>query len=419
MNRRRPFIGATSLVTLVALIALACTSTSESGPIMPGADAQKQVLEALITAEPGAVIELGEGTFAFDTTLSLDVAGVTFKGQGLDKTVLDFANQAPGSGGEGLMVTADNFVMEDIAVKNSRGDAIKVEGTSGVTFRRVMVDWEGPPKTENGAYGLYPVQCKNILIEYSKVRGASDAGIYVGQSENIIVRHSEAWENVAGIEIENSTNADVHDNVAYGNTGGILVFSLPELPVKNGKGARVFNNKVYDNNLANFGKEGAIVSTIPAGSGVILMASDQTHIFENEFRDNKTSNIAIVSFQSTAREYNDPEYDPFSEGVWIHDNTITNGGYEPEGAMVEAAKPFIGDTMADIVWDGIVDSAALVDGELPPEKRLYIGDNGEATFVNLDFGTLLTGEKPQPQRDLMAHAGELPNPPAPVALPGT
>ena len=177
-NRAGRWLLALSIVATALVVA--CAPSADSGPIMPGAQAQKQVLEALITAEPGAVIELGEGTFTFDSTLSLDVAGVTLKGQGREATILDFANQAPGSGGEGLMVTADNFVMQDIAVKNSRGDAVKVEGTTGVTFRNVLVDWDGPPKTENGAYGLYPVQCKNILIEHSKVRGASDAGIYVG-----------------------------------------------------------------------------------------------------------------------------------------------------------------------------------------------------------------------------------------------
>ena len=68
------------------------------------------------------------------------------------------------------------------------------------------------------------MQCDNVLIENCTAIGASDAGIYVGQSNRIIVRNSIAHQNVAGIEIENSLNADVFDNVATGNTGGILVF---------------------------------------------------------------------------------------------------------------------------------------------------------------------------------------------------
>ena len=50
------------------------------------------------------------------------------------------------------------------------------------------------------------------MIEHCIAIGASDAGIYVGQSNNIIVRNCEAFQNVAGIEIENSIKADVHSN---------------------------------------------------------------------------------------------------------------------------------------------------------------------------------------------------------------
>ena len=169
---------------------LACGSgsgTTSLHRVELGPGAQKQALAAMIEAQPGDIIEFGPGRFELDTTLSLDVAGVTVRGAGMEETILDFAGQVPGSGGEGLMVTADDFVIEDLAVYNTRADAIKVEGTTNAEFRRVFVNWEGTPRTENGAYGFYPVQVTNVLIEDSKVRGCSDAGIYVGQSRNIIV----------------------------------------------------------------------------------------------------------------------------------------------------------------------------------------------------------------------------------------
>ena len=71
------------------------------------------------------------------------------------------------------------------------------------------------------------------------MKGASDAGIYVGQSRNIVVRRNQVEFNVAGIEIENSTDADVYDNMATNNTGGILVFNLPGPPVQDGRRTRV------------------------------------------------------------------------------------------------------------------------------------------------------------------------------------
>ncbi|HVS15189.1 MAG TPA: parallel beta-helix domain-containing protein [Thermoanaerobaculia bacterium] len=405
------FLGA-----IAASLGLVACAGGGGGPIEPGPDANRRIQAALIEVEPGAVVELAAGRFDLDTSLSLDVAGVTVRGQGMGETILDFADQAPGSGGEGITVTADDFVVEDLTVANTRGDGIKVEGTRGATFRRVMVDWEGPPKTTNGAYGLYPVQVTDVLIEDSKVRGSSDAGIYVGQSRNIIVRRNEVWENVAGIEIENSTGADVHANEAHHNAGGILVFSLPELPVKDGRDSRVWDNEIYQNNHPNFGKPGAIVSALPPGSGLILMANDNTEVWDNTFRDNQTAHVSVISFLATQREYDDPGYDPYPEGIWIHDNRFEGGGEDPQGDFAAAVMPHLGGRMPDIVWDGMVDPAKLVDGEVRPENRLYLGDNGDAEFAAVDFAALAAGRAPNIVRDASAFAGVLPSPPPPVTL---
>ena len=400
--------------TAAALALVACAP--QDATLRPGDNDPKTLQEALLTAEPGAVIELAAGRFELDATLSLDVEGVTLRGQGMDETVLDFASQAPGTGGEGILVTADDFTVEGLAVENTRGDGIKVEGTTGAAFRSVRVEWTNGPATENGAYGLYPVQVTNVLIEDSRVRGASDAGIYVGQSANVVVRRNEVWENVAGIEIENTTGADVYENRAHGNTGGLLVFSLPELPVKDGRDARIYDNEVVENNLPNFGKEGAIVSTIPAGSGILVMASDNVELFGNRIHNNQNSNLAVISYGATGRTYNDPGYDPYTEGVYIHDNEFVGGGEGPNGAFADAFVDLAGGTFPDIVWDGVVNQSKLVDGELPNELRLYIENNGDADFVNLDLGALFSGGQPNVTTDLGPHQGALPAVPQPVDL---
>ena len=89
-------------------------------------------------------------------------------------------------------------------MQNSKGYGIKVQDTDGITFVNIKAEWTGEPKKSNGAYALYPVKSENILVDGCIAIGASDAGIYVGQSKNIIVRNSEAYNNVAGIEIEDN-----------------------------------------------------------------------------------------------------------------------------------------------------------------------------------------------------------------------
>ena len=394
---------------------------AEAGPkvhvIEPGENLQERAQTALLTAKPGEIVEFAEGTFQLTGTLSLDVADVTIRGRGIDKTILDFGAQEAGTGGEGMQVTSDGFTIADLTVQNTKGDGIKVEGSDKVTFRNVFVNWVGQPKTENGAYGIYPVQCENVLVEGSQVRGSSDAGIYIGQSKNIIVRNNKVWENVAGIEIENSFGADVHDNEATNNTGGILVFSLPELPVKNGRDARVFRNKVHGNNHPNFGLEGSIIASLPPGTGIQIMANENVEVFENDIRDNDSYNVTVLSYLITGREYNDPEYDPYAEGISIHDNTFVGGGQNPTGRALERAAA-LGGKYPDIVYDGFTDPAKMVDGKVKPELGIYVANNGDADFVNLDLGAMGRGAEPKPSMDALAHAGNLPDPPDAIVLQG-
>ena len=377
-------------VALAALLATACSqdsgNTQSPTDTAATADFQKQLLKQLISAQPGDVIELPEGKFQLNRSLSLNVDGVTIRGAGMDKTILSFKNQIQGA--EGLLVSASNFTIEDLAIEDTIGDALKVNEGENIIIRNIRVEWTNGPATENGAYGIYPVQTRNTLVEGTVAIGASDAGIYVGQSRNVIVRNNRAEHNVAGIEIENTIGADVYDNVATNNTGGILVFNMPNLP-QPGHSTRVFDNKVFENNTENFGHEGTPVAAVPAGSGVVINSNDNVEIFNNEISDNDTANV-IVSSYYMAGYYSDKStqeaFDPYPEGIYIYGNTFSGGGSSPDHLELKAlklAKFGLGGSLPDILWDGAVNPEKLVDGELPAELKLCI-DNGEAGLVNVD-----------------------------------
>ena len=71
----------------------------------PGPDVQLELQEELILVEPGTEILLEEGVYELDAGLSLDVDNVSIRGQGMDKTILRFANQEEGA--EGLYITSN------------------------------------------------------------------------------------------------------------------------------------------------------------------------------------------------------------------------------------------------------------------------------------------------------------------------
>jgi parallel beta-helix repeat protein len=364
------------LLIPAALLALClCSCAHQDAGIQPGPGFQKQLQEALILAKAGAVIELPAGRHELTTTLSLSVDNVTIRGKGIDKTILSFKDQKTGSAG--MLVTSNGFTLEDLAIEDSKGDALKINGATGVTIRRVRTEWTGGPKATNGSYGIYPVQCKNVLIEDSVAIGASDAGIYVGQSKNIIVRRSRAEYNVAGIEIENSQDADVYQNTATNNTGGLLLFNLPDLPVKDGRNARVYENKVFANNTANFAPKGNLVAKVPAGTGVIIMATNHIDVYKNTIQDNGTANISIVSYLTTGNPINDASYYPFTDEIYVHDNTISGGGDKPEGRIGNDLGPVLGKPLPAILYDGVVDPAKHT-------ARICVQNNGAAEFANYD-----------------------------------
>lgn len=340
-----------------AAVAMMVTAPASAAtwPVAPGPDAQERLQSALIDAKPGDVIDIAAGRFDLTDGLSLDVSGVTVRGAGPDKTILSFKGQQ--AAGEGLLVTSDDVVLRDFAVEDARGDGIKSKGADRIVYRNIRVEWTGGPKESNGAYGLYPVESRDVLIDGAVVKGASDAGIYVGQSRNIIVRRSTAMFNVAGIEIENSYDADVYDNLATRNTGGILIFDLPNLPQQGGHNIRVFNNRVIANDTPNFAPKGNIVASVPTGTGVMVMANRNVHVFENEIADHGTTNVMIVAYQTP---FTDPNYNPLARDVVVRDNRHGRAGWAPAfpgGAELAQA---MGGSFPAIFWDGVGGSAANV-----------------------------------------------------------
>ena len=354
--------------------------TADIIEISPSADPYSQIQEALILASSGDTIKLSDGYYELEDSLSIDVDGISLIGSSINGTILSFINQQ--SGAQGLLVTSDDVTLKEFTIQNAKGDAIKAKGVDNIKFINVKTEWTGGPSSLNGAYGLYPVESTNVLIDGCVAIGASDAGIYVGQSKNIIVKNSTAEFNVAGIEIENSYYADVYNNTATNNTGGILVFDLPSLPQQGGHHIRVFDNNVINNNTDNFAPEGNIVGEVPRGTGVIVQANSDVEIFNNNIGGNETINIAVVTY---SYETDDAQYNPHPSRIQIHNNKFGISGHNPDLETGELAKILFelseGD-MPDIFWDGVVPISKILSSKVKKET-IILGNNGDATFLSI------------------------------------
>ena len=350
-------------------------------------DFQKKLQTAFILAESGSVIELPEGVFSLTNTLSLDgKKNITIRGKGMDKTILNFKTQSDGA--EGIRVSdGANIVLDGFTVQDAKGNGIKTMHVNGITFHNIKAEWTGTPGPENGGYAMYPVQCEGVTIDGCVAIGASDAGIYVGQSKEIVVKNSKAYHNVAGIEIENSLGADVFNNEAYENAGGLLVFDLPDLIQKRGGQIKVHHNLVHDNNYANFAPIGNIVASVPSGTGLMILATKEVEVYQNEIRNNQSVGTAIISYFTTGKPIKDKAYDPFPSAISIHDNL-----YERKDGLPISKDPMgmiigrkFGEKVPHILYDGIKNPALLDEkGNWLAGHCISIINNKNQSIANLD-----------------------------------
>ncbi len=296
----------------------------------------EKIQAAIDQARPGDTVLIMPGTYNEGVVVKRN--NITLRGQmdGATRPVLDGQKQI----GNGVIACGDNFTVENLHVKNYQANGVLTNGPDGVVMRNIFAE-------DTGEYGLFPVHSKNVLLENNLVTGSSDAALYVGQSDGVVMRNNEAHGNVTGLEIENTSNAIAENNYLYDNTAGLLVFVLPDLARKETSNNIVRNNRIIGNNHENFGKPGNTVSRVPPGVGIILLGPDATEITGNEIRDNRSAAIALVSLKTFFPERATFDVGTEPENNRIYNNTITHNAYDAH----PAAKKF-GFPAVDIIWDG-------------------------------------------------------------------
>ena len=383
----------------------------------PGQEAK--IAEAFLSLKDSSVIRLAAGLYKFDNLSLAQLRHILISGEGAGKTILDFSSQS--QGGEGIRVTdLKGFTIQNMTMQNSKGDLLKINKSENVVITNVHAIWE-KADSSSGGYAIYPVLCKHVLIDSCVARGSSDAGIYVGQSDSAIVRHCNAFSNVAGCEIENTTHAEVYDNEFHDNTAGFLVFDLPGLS-KRGGFVKAYRNNIHNNNIRNFAKAGSFgtawgVGNASPGSGVIILATSNVEIYENQIKDNNSCSITIASglaVDDKALEKVGDSYFPISKNISIHDNTVSMGNAFPQPAyehhigkiLVGIEQQLIaqdasrkGKRLPFIMYDGI-STTLLTHGAAANPDSLCIGQSGENMFVNADFLNIRTPAKWHPSTDM-------------------
>ena len=277
----------------------------------------ESIQAAVKRAVPGTTIQILPGTYHETVYIDKDnvrLIGVIDQGR---RAVLD----GEGKLNDAILYSGNNVVVENLTITKYKGNGIMGQAGNNFEIRNNLI-------VDTGVYGIFPQLGQNGVVEHNVVSGIEDAAIYVGMSDNVHVAHNDVFDSVAGIEIENSRHAIVENNYVHNNTGGILAFVTPGLPIKTTSDVIIRNNFIVGNNHDNFGAPGSTVAGIPPGTGVLVMAADDVVIEGNIISDNKTAGILVTDHGHAANITVDPESEPNSDRVKILDNVMRDNGYD-------------------------------------------------------------------------------------------
>lgn len=277
----------------------------------------ESIMAAVKLSAPGDTIQIMPGRY--HETVYIDKDNIRIRGvieQG-ERAIMD----GEGRLNDAILYSGNNIVVENMQITGYKGNGIMGQAGNNFEIRNNII-------FDTGVYGIFPQLGQNGIVEHNVISGIEDAAIYVGMSDNIHVAHNEVFDSVAGIEIENSRHAIVENNYVHDNTGGVLAFIAPGLPIKTTFDVIIRNNFIVNNNTANFGAPGSTVSGIPAGTGILIMAADEVIVENNIITGNKTAGIIITDHQNAPNTTIDPESDPAPDRVMLLDNLMQNNGYD-------------------------------------------------------------------------------------------
>ncbi len=360
--------------------------TPSNGEVVVVKDGES-IQDAVAAATPGTTIKVMPGIYK--ETVYIDKDNITLSGvieQGKYPVL-----EGEGKRNDAVLYSGNGVTVENFYITHYKGNGVMGQAGNNFIIRNNIV-------VDTGVYGIFPQLGKNGIVSHNVLSGIEDAAIYVGMSDHVDVVYNEVFDSVAGIEIENSRHALVEGNYVHNNTGGILAFITPGLPIKTCGDVLFRNNFVIENNHENFAIPGSLVSNVPQGTGMLVMACDDVVIEGNMILGNDSVGIVFTDFSLASNTANDPDADPMPNRPKILNNIMRDNGGNPSPAVRAVLA-----TMLQTTGPDIIDVVGMDDGcILNPERFRTIGVDkyGECEFSTTANVASYTLAEPVPPRSM-------------------
>src|SRR6266540_5612390 len=292
---------------------------------------------AVDAANPGDTVRVPPGIYHENVLVAKD--NITIKGQ--SGAVLD-GTGLPGNSGITVRSSSPSARINGFKLT---GLQIQNYSENGVILIRVDdFQIDNGKYINNEEYGIFPILSSHGLIRSNQVSGSDDTGIYIGQSQNVIIKDNYVHDCTVGIEAELSSNITVQNNQAVDNSIGMTAEVLPGLSVTVTTGIQIIDNTFDNNNRVNPVTDPEdIFSQLPSGSGLIIFGADHVMVKDNRVVGNNSVGIAVVQLPPALASL-DPRIDPFPDYNEIIDNVVVENGSNPDPKLA----PF---PPGDLLWD--------------------------------------------------------------------
>lgn len=150
---------------------------------------------------------------------------------------------------------------------------------------------------DNGEYAIFPVVSSHGRLSHDLGSGTrSDACLYVGEDDDVVVDHSVAIDCQIGFEIENSRHVLLRKNVSRANTAGLIVDVINDRLTTVCADNRVEGNLFEANNRPSTALPTDDTADLVPGIGVIVAGADRTTVARNVIRGHALTGLILVDF---------------------------------------------------------------------------------------------------------------------------